>query len=57
MKKYIESSNTSFVSILKECMHLSNQKMYEYLKEHYGKVAHTNPVAKFNCEHLYYYTK
>lgn len=57
MKKYIESSNTSFVSILKECMHLSNQKMYEYLKEHYGKVALTNPIAKFNCEHLYYFTK
>jgi len=57
MAKYIEPSNAIFVSILKECMHLNNQKMYEYLKEHYGKVAQTNPVAKFNCDHLYYYTK
>jgi hypothetical protein len=52
--KYIDESNTSFVSILKECMHLGNQGIYEHLKKEYGKVALGNPVAKFNCEHLYF---
>lgn len=51
---YIQDSNDSFVSILKECMHLSNDKIYSFLKKEYGKVALSNPVAKFNWEHLYY---
>lgn len=51
---YIQDSNDTFVSILKECMHLSNEKIYTHLKKEYGKLALSNPVAKFNWEHLYY---
>lgn len=54
--KFINESNDSFVAILKDCMHLSNQEIYEYVKTEYGKIALTNPVAKFNCEHLYQFT-
>jgi hypothetical protein len=54
--KFISESNDSFVAILKDCMHLSNQEIYEYVKTEYGKIALTNPVAKFNCEHLYQFT-
>lgn len=55
--KYIEDSNKLFVSILKSCMHLTNQEIYDHVKSEYGKVAATNPVAKYNCEHLYQFTK
>lgn len=55
--KYIEDSNIKFVSILKECIHLSNKEIYKHVKAEYGKVAATNPVAKYNCEHLYQFTK
>jgi len=54
--KFINESNHSFVAILKECMHLSNEGIYNHLKLEYGKVAINNPVAKYNCEHLYHYT-
>jgi hypothetical protein len=54
--KFINESNDSFVSILKDCIHLSNEEIYDHLKLEYGKVAINNPVAKYNCEHLYHYT-
>jgi hypothetical protein len=55
--KYIEESNKTFISILKECIHLSNEEIYNYIKSEYGKIGATNPVAKYNCANIYQHTK
>ena len=58
-EKYIEPSNKGFVKLVKEGikLNLSNQALYEYVKTGYGKIALNNPVAKYNNERLYCYTK
>jgi hypothetical protein len=58
-EQFIDDSNYGFVKLVKEgiSLNLSNQDLYEFVKEGYDKIALNNPVAKYNNERLYCYTK
>ena len=51
----IEESNTSFVRALSSCIHLSPQKIHDYMmKSEYAQLAENNPVAAYNFKRLNY---
>jgi len=49
----IRESNEGFSSILAQYMQEPLDVLYSYLMRDYGKLARTNPIAKFNHKRLY----
>ncbi len=49
----IEDSNISFVRALSSCIHLSPQKIHDYMmKSEYAQLAENNPIAAYNFKRL-----
>lgn len=49
----VDESNYGFCELLSECINEPQDKMYEIIKEGYGKIAEENPVALYNHNRLY----
>jgi hypothetical protein len=49
----IDESNYGFSNILRECVAEGKEVSYKVLKERYGELAETNPVALYNNIRLY----
>jgi len=52
-QEIVDESNDTFAEIVGKYIHLPVAELYEKVKEEYGKLAETNPVAKYNHERLY----
>ena len=50
----VDASNNLFAELLGEVVNEPIQDAYNYVKEHYGKLAETNPIAKYNHDRLYF---
>ncbi len=49
----VDESNYGFCNILSECINETNDVIYEKVKNQYGLIAESNPVALYNNNRLY----
>ena len=52
-QEMVDESNNTFSKIVGKYIHLTVAELYEKVKEEYGVLAESNPVARYNHERLY----
>ena len=52
-QEIVDESNYGFCNLLSECINEPIDVLYETIMGEYGKIAKTNPVAKYNHDRLY----
>ena len=53
-QEVVDESNYKFVESISQVINESSYEIYKHVKETYGEIVDTNPVAKYNHDRLYW---